>query len=689
MTDTVDLLFELGTEELPPVALKRLSDALSTEFIAGLDRANLKHGEVTAFATPRRLGLLIHACAVNQPDREVERRGPALQAAFDQTGKATRAAEGFARSCGTGVEHLGRIKTDKGEWLTYRLLERGKAASALLPEIAETALNSLPIPKRMRWGSSEAQFVRPVHWLLFLHGEEIVPCTILDARAGRLTYGHRFHYPHAIEIKHPAEYAGLLEHKGSVIARFDQRREKIREQVERTADTLGGRAEIDPELLDEVTALVEWPVPIAAGFEEEYLQVPHEALILSMKKNQKYFHLVDNQNRLMNHFVTIANIDSPTPEVIKEGNERVIRPRLSDAMFFWQQDGKRPLESHLESLKSVVFQLKLGTLFEKSERVSRLAAFIAGEIEGNPEMAARAALLSRCDLMTEMVGEFPDMQGVMGRYQADRDGEAEELALAMEEFYMPRFSGDQLARTRTGIAISIADRLDTLVGIFGIGQKPTGDKDPFALRRAALGVLRNLKEHVLPLNLRTLLETSADTLGARVENSNVVADVYDFMLERLKGLYQDEGVSINVFEAVVAVKPETVADFDRRIHAVLTFVKLPEAEALTAANKRIGNILKKSGEHPARRVSVDLFEGAEEISLHQHISDKEAEVAPLLKTFRYEEILVALSGLRDPVDRFFDNVMVMTDDVSVRSNRLALLNRLNLLFLGVADISRI
>ena len=689
MSDSADLLFELGTEELPPAALKKLSDALTVEFIAGLKRAGLDHGQVTAFATPRRLGLLVSACSLGQSDREMERRGPALKAAFDKSGNATRAAEGFARSCGTTVEQLNRIKTDKGEWLAYRHAEKGKPASSLLPEIAESALNKLPIPKRMRWGSSEAQFVRPVHWLLFLHGEAVVPCTLLDAEAGRLTYGHRFHHPQAIEIKRCADYAYVLEHEGVVIANFDQRREKIKEQVERTADTLGGRAEIDPDLLSEVTALVEWPVPIAASFEEEYLQVPHEALILSMKKNQKYFHLVDGQNRLMNHFITIANIDSPTPEVIKEGNERVIRPRLSDAMFFWQQDGKRSLESRLDSLKSVVFQLKLGTLFEKSERVSKLAANIAGQIGGNPELAARAALLSRCDLMTEMVGEFPDMQGVMGRYQAGRDGESEELARSMEEFYMPRFSGDKLAQSHTGIAISIADRVDTLVGIFGIGQRPTGDKDPFALRRAALGVLRNLKEHALSLNLRSLLESSAKALVDRVAQENLVDGVYDFMLERLKGLYQEERVSVNVFEAVAAVRPETVADFDRRVRAVLTFDKLPEAEALAAANKRIGNILKKSGERPPDQIEADLFESDEERALHRHISAKAEQVAPLLEAFRYEEILISLADLREPVDRFFDSVMVMAEDTSVRSNRLALLNRLSLLFLGVADISRI
>jgi glycyl-tRNA synthetase beta chain len=689
MLESADLLFELGTEELPPIALERLSAALTQEFAEGLKRANLEHGAITSFATPRRLGVLLRDCSLRQPDREIERRGPALKAAFDSDGNPTRAASGFAHSCGTTVDALEQVETDKGTWLMYRLKELGKSAAELLPEIAENALNRLPIPKRMRWGASEAQFVRPVHWLLFLHGETVVPCTILDATAGKLTYGHRFHHPEAIEIDRPGNYEEALLRQGRVIASFEQRKEKIREQVERSADALGGRAEIDPALLSEVTALVEWPVPITAGFEEDYLQVPHEALILSMKKNQKYFHLEDGSGRLMNHFITIANVDSPSPEVIKEGNERVIRPRLADAMFFWQQDGKKTLEAHLESLKSVVFQLKLGTLHEKSERVSALAADIADKIGGDVQLARRAGLLSRCDLMTEMVGEFPDMQGVMGRYQAQRDGENSELATAMEEFYHPRFSGDRLAVSHTGIAISVADRLDTLVGIFGIGQKPTGDKDPFALRRAALGVLRNLKEHALPLDLRALLQTSADTLGERVEVSDVVEQVYDFMLERLKGLYHDQGVSVNIFESVAGVQPQTLADFDRRIGAVLKFVELPEAEALAAANKRIVNILKKSADAGSDAVDTALFENDTELELHRLIDAKADQIAPLLDLYRYEETLVSLAELRLPVDRFFDEVMVMAEDEAVRNNRLALLRRLNRLFIGVADISRV
>lgn len=689
MAEHADLLFELGTEELPPVALKRLSDALTREFVAGLKKAGLEHGEVTSFATPRRLALLVCECSLSQSDRQIERRGPAIQAAFDADGNPTKAAEGFARSCGTSVEKLERMKTGKGEWLAYRVEEPGRDASELLPGIADNALNRLPIPKRMRWGDSSALFIRPVHWLLFLHGDRIVHCTLLDAKADRLSRGHRFHHPEPIEITDPGDYASILEKTGKVITHFSERREKIRQQVEQTAETIGGRAEIDDDLLNEVTGLVEWPEPIAAGFEERFLQVPHEALILSMKKNQKYFHLVTSDGRLMNHFVTIANIDSPTPEVIKEGNERVIRPRLSDAMFFWEQDGKRRLSDHIESMKSVVFQQKLGSVHEKSRRVARLAMEIAEGIGGDPELAQRAGELSRCDLMTEMVGEFPEMQGIMGRYQAQRDGEPDELAQAMDEFYMPRFSGDELPRSQTGIAVSLAERLDTLIGIFGINQQPTGDKDPFALRRAALGALRILKEHALPLNLNQLLESAAHALEDRLENQRTAAEVYDFMLERLRGIYLEQGVSVNLFEAVAAVKPESVADFDRRISAVTVFEQLPEAEALAAANKRIRNILRKAKESPANRVDPDLFEATEEAALYQQVEAKRAAVEPLLTAFEYEETLAALAELRESVDRFFDEVMVMTDNEAVRRNRLALLNQLSRLFLGVADISRI
>jgi glycyl-tRNA synthetase beta chain len=689
MAERADLLFELGTEELPPVALKRLSDALTREFIAGLDNAGLEYGEVKSFAAPRRLGILISDCATSQPDKDVERKGPAVKAAFDADGNPTKAAEGFARSCGTTVDQLERVDTPKGEWLIFNLHQAGKSAAELLPEIADNALNKLPIPKRMRWGASEAQFVRPVHWLLFLHGDQVVPCTILDAEAGNLTYGHRFHHPDAIEISSPNEYAVRLEEQGFVIADFSSRREKIRKHVEQTAASLGGRADMDEELLDEVTALNEWPIPIAGTFEEKYLEVPHEALVYTMKLNQKYFPMFDANGGLMNHFITIANIDSPKPEVIKEGNERVVRPRLSDAMFFWTQDGKKRLEDHQESLKSVVFQQKLGSMYEKSERVAALAATIAEQTGADVELAHRAGMLSRCDLMTEMVYEFAAMQGIMGRYQAGRDGENPELAQAMEEFYLPRFSGDHLPQSQTGIAISLAEKLDTLVGIFGIGMKPTGDKDPFALRRAALGALRIMLERELPLNLRQLLEAACNALGDKVENSHVVTEVYDFMIERLKGIYQDRSITVNVFEAVAAVKPDSTADFDRRISAVVAFGKLPEAESLAAANKRIRNILKKSGITIDGSVDPALFENSEEKALFEKISAKRQEVGPLLDNFDYESTLVTLAELKEPVDHFFDEVMVMADDESVRNNRLALLNSLSSLFLGVADVSRL
>ena len=690
MAERADLLFELGTEELPPVALKKLSNALGQEFLAGLEKAGLDHGEITLYATPRRLGMLVAGCEISQADREIERRGPAVQAAFDADGNPTRAAEGFARSCGTSVDGLERMKTDKGEWLMYRLQEKGRTASELLPALAETALNRLPIPKRMRWGSSEAQFVRPVHWLVFLHGNEVVPCTLLDASAGRETRGHRFHHPGPIIIDTPANYATLLEDTGKVIAHFDSRRDKISRQVNQTARTLGGQAQIDTELLDEVTSLVEWPEPIAAGFEEKFLEVPHEALILTMKKNQKYFHLVDGDGSLMNHFIAISNIDSPSPEVIKEGNERVIRPRLSDAMFFWEQDGKRKLSDHLDSLRSVVFQQKLGSMYDKSERVAKLAAWIAESIGGDRELASRAGMLSRCDLMTAMVGEFADMQGVMGRYQARRDGESDELARAMEEFYMPRFSGDRLPKSPTGIAISLAERIDTLTGIFGIGQKPTGDKDPFALRRAAIGALRILREHALALNLGDLLEAATDLFVGQFENTGgLVEEVRQFMLERLRGIYHDSGRSADLFMSVAVVEPDSLADFDRRIDAVVAFEKLPEATALAAANKRIRNILKKAGETPPAKVDPSLFEGAEERALHESILQKREQIAPLMNASDYEGVLSSLAELRQAVDHFFDKVMVMTDNPSLRGNRLALLQQLSQLFLGVADVSRL
>jgi glycyl-tRNA synthetase beta chain len=488
----------------------------------------------------------------------------------------------------------------------------------------------------------------------------------LGAKAGQVSYGHRFHHPEAITINHASEYASKLQNS-KVLADFASRRDKIQSQVKQQADLLGGKADMDDALLDEVTALVEWPVPITAGFEEKYLEVPHEALIYTMKKNQKYFPVLSNKGDLMNYFITIANIESTNPDVIRDGNERVIRPRLADAMFFWQQDGKKKLEDHLDSMKSVVFQKDLGSMYDKSERVANLAGEIAKHIGGDVELAKRAGLLSRCDLMTQTVGEFAEMQGIMGRHQARRDGEPEELALAMDEFYMPRFSGDDLPQTKTGIVISLAERIDTLVGIFGIGMKPTGDKDPFALRRAALGALRILKEHALTIDLHDLLKLASEQLGDRINSKDVADDVYDFMLNRLKG----------------------IADFDQRLQAVMAFQQLPESEALAAANKRISNILKKAKDFKPAEPRIDLLQQTEEIALHDKINEMSDLVTPLLLKGDYENTLRSLAALREPVDTFFDEVMVMADDEAIKSNRLSLLTRLQHLFLQVADISHL
>jgi glycyl-tRNA synthetase beta chain len=688
MTDKQDLLFELGTEELPPVALNRLSRALADEFTAGLEEASLDYNELTAYATPRRLAIMATGCDTCQADREIMRRGPAIQAAFSDNGEPTKAAEGFARSCGTTVDKLGREQTDKGEWLAFNVLEKGKTAEALLPAIAERAINRLPIPKRMRWGDSEAQFVRPVHWLLFMLGKQVIPCDLLGVSAGQQTFGHRFHSPQAIIISSPKEYLDSLK-EARVLADFAERRERIRQQVSQAARTLNGHADMDDELLDEVNALVEWPVPVIAGFEDRFLEVPHEALIHTMKKNQKYFPVLTSDGQLMNHFITIANIESTNPDVIRDGNERVVRPRLADAMFFWQQDGKKKLEDHLDAMKSVVFQQKLGSMYDKSSRVATLASEIAHQIKGDEALAHRAGMLSRCDLMTEIVGEFADMQGIMGRYQALRDGESEELALAMDEFYMPRFSGDQLPQTKTGIAISLAEKIDTLVGIFGIGMKPSGDKDPFALRRAALGVLRILKEHQLQLDLHDLLKKAIEQLSSKLGELDVHDQVYEFMLNRLRGIYVDEGITSETFMAVAARRPGNIGDFDQRLRAVIEFQQLPEAEALAAANKRIGNILKKATGFKPSEPREALFQQTEEIALNDRINEMTELVTPKLLAGDYQGTLKALANLREPVDTFFDEVMVMTDDETIKANRLSLLTRLQHLFLQVADISHL
>lgn len=688
MAERRDLLVEIGTEELPPKALKTLSEAFTAGIRAGLESAELAFGELVSYATPRRLAVLVRDLTTAQPDKPIQRRGPALAAAFDTQGDPTPAAMGFARSCGVDVDRLDRLETAKGSWLAYRTTQVGRPARALIPGIVDTALTRLPIPKRMRWGDLKVEFVRPVHWVVMLDGDEVIEAEILGIPAGRTTRGHRFHHPDPIEITSPADYAHALASDGFVIADFERRREIIRGQVQTVAREQGGRAVIDPDLLDEVTSLVEWPVAIAGSFEDRFLEVPAEALVATMKGNQKYFHVVDDDGRLMHHFIAVANIESREPQAVRAGNERVIRPRLADADFFWTQDRARSLASRIPALAEVVFQQKLGTMHDKCQRLAALSEEIARVLGTDPALARRAAELSKCDLMTEMVGEFPVLQGVMGRYYALHDGEPEEVTAAMEEQYMPRFAGDVLPGTRTGQLLALADRLDTLVGIFGIGQSPTGDKDPFGLRRAALGVLRILIERRLDLDLAELLLWAARAYDL-FDPEPVAGQVFDFMMDRLRAYYLDAGVTHDTFEAVLARRPTHPLDFDRRVRAVTAFRKLPESASLAAANKRIHNILRKAdGPVPATLEQGLLVEPAEK-SLAAELDRLREEVEPLLERGDYSQALSRLSGLRKTVDVFFDQVMVMTDEQALRNNRLALLDSLSRLFLRTGDISRL
>ncbi len=689
MSDTRDLLIEIGTEELPPKALLRLSNAFTDGVRKGLEQAGLAFGSVHSYAAPRRLAIWIEALASAQADREQVRRGPALTAAFDGDGNPTPGAQGFARSCGVGMEQLEKLETDKGAWLVYRALERGRATADLIPDIVTQALGQLPIPKRMRWGAGTAEFVRPVHWIVLLFGDAVIDAEILGVKSGRETRGHRFHHPQPIYISEPAAYAPLLETEGQVIADFAIRREAIHGQAIEAGVAAGGRALIDAELLDEVTALVEWPVAVRGDFETRFLDVPSEALISTMQDNQKYFPVVDAQGKLLPHFITISNIVSRDPAQVKAGNERVVRPRLTDAAFFWNQDRKQRLETRTEKLGSMVFQSKLGTLLDKQQRVALLAGRIAVELGADKQLAERAALLAKCDLLTQMVFEFPELQGVMGRYYALHDGEPAEVAQALDEQYRPRFAGDALPASATSQALAIADRLDTLVGIFAIGQPPSGDKDPFALRRAALGVLRILIETGKDLDLAELLSAAATSFPASLTAQSAVDAVFDYMLERLRAYYADAGITPDVFDAVSSLRPTRPLDFHARLHAVTEFRALPEATSLAAANKRIGNILRKTEEKIPNDVDTSRLVDTAERDLYQAMTDLREAVTAQFDNGDYTAGLRQLAALREPVDRFFDNVMVMADDALVRGNRLALLAQLQNLFLRVADLSRL
>lgn len=675
-----DFLVELGTEELPPKALKTLSDAFLSGITSGLDAAGITYTTATPFASPRRLAVLISNIQPQQPDRSIEKRGPATQA-------PEKAVQGFAGSCGVSTDQLEVMETPKGSYYVYRGVEKGQSTAALLPEIISESLHKLPIPKRMRWGSSRTEFVRPVKWLVMLLGDEVVDAEVLGLKAGRRTRGHRFHYNHEIEIMVPADYQQTLLDTGKVIADFAARREIIREQVIREGERIGGTAQIDEDLLDEVTALNEWPIALTGRFEERFLDVPAEALISSMKENQKYFHALDAEGKLMPYFITLANIESKDPQQVIEGNEKVIRPRLADAAFFFDTDKKQPLEARIEKLKSVVFQQQLGTIYEKTQRIEGLAAAIANLIGGDSQYAQRAASLSKCDLMTDMVFEFTELQGLMGYHYALHDGEAEEVAQALDEQYMPRFAGDSLPSTRTGIALAIADRLDTLTGLFGINQPPTGSKDPFALRRAALGVLRIIVEHKLDIDLHELLSIAVAQHQDLPAAEGLADRVLDFMLDRFRAWYDDRGISAETFLSVHALRPTSPLDFDRRIDAVNHFRNLPEAAALASANKRVSNILAKQGGDISTDTDSALLHEQAERELCEQLDAIERELTPLFERGEYRSALERLAQLRQSVDNFFDQVMVMADDEALKLNRLALLARLRRLFLGVADIS--
>lgn len=684
--DKQDLLIEIGTEELPPKALSDLSDAFAAVITEQLQKAGLVSAGIDAFATPRRLALLVRALPVQQPDSTQEKLGPSLQAAFAPDGKPTKAAEGFARSCGVDVAALGQKQDGAVTKLVFHSVRKGEKTGSLVPDMVTAALAALPIPRRMRWGSSRNEFVRPVHWIVLLFGSEVIPASILGIRASSLTRGHRFHHPDAIPLRSPAEYEQALLN-ARVVASFSRRREQIRQQVKDEATRLGARAIIDPALLDEVTALVEWPVALTGNFDNDFLAVPKEALVSAMKGHQKCFHLLDAHDNILPNFITISNLVSRDPAQVIAGNAKVIRPRLADAAFFFAQDKRQPLAGRIEKLKTVVFQQELGTLFDKSCRVRHLAEQLSLLLGTDTTLARRAAELGKCDLMTSMVYEFAELQGIMGRHYALNDGEPEQVAEALFEQYLPRFAGDELPATMTGIVLALAERLDTITGLFGIGQPPSGSKDPFALRRAALGMLRIIIEKQLPLDLSVFVSAAVHGHSSLPKAEGLDKVVLDFIFERLKAWYADAGVGSDVFQAVDAVRPASPLEFDARIKAVNNFLGLPQAQKLAAANKRVSNILQKTPANASSSVQQALLTEAAEQKLASALAAVQQIVEPLLAARDFSMALAEMAGLQEVVDTFFDTVMVNVEDEGVRNNRLALLQELRALFLRVADIS--
>ncbi|WP_305815947.1 glycine--tRNA ligase subunit beta [Photobacterium leiognathi] len=681
-----NFLIELGTEELPPKALRTLAEAFAANFEAELKAADLPHDGIKWYAAPRRLALKVTGLAEKQPDKVVEKRGPAIASAFDADGNPTKAAQGWARGNGITVDQAERMVTDKGEWLLFKQEVKGQPAQTLLPELAAAALAKLPIPRPMRWGDKDTQFIRPVKTLTMLLGDELVEGTILGVASARTIRGHRFMGEAEFTIDNADQYPAILEERGKVMADYEARKAIIVADAQKAAQAVGGTADLEDDLVEEVTSLVEWPVVLTASFEEKFLKVPSEALVYTMKGDQKYFPVYDAEGKLVPKLIFVSNIISNDPSQIISGNEKVVRPRLADAEFFFNTDLKSKLIDRLPQLETAIFQKQLGTIKDKTDRITELAGYIADKIGADVDNAKRAGLLAKCDLMTSMVFEFTDTQGVMGMHYARHDGEQEDVALALNEQYMPRFAGDQLPSTPVSSAVAMADKLDTIVGIFGIGQAPKGS-DPFALRRASLGVLRIIVENGYDLDLVDLVAKAHSLFGDKLTNNNVDSDVIEFMLGRFRAWYQDAGFSIDVIQAVLAMHPTQPADFDKRVKAVSHFRELDAAESLAAANKRVGNILAKfDGELPTTVDNSLLVEAAEK-ELAEKVTAVVAALEPVFAAGDYQTALTELASLREPVDAFFDNVMVMADDEKLKVNRLALLNLLRNQFLKVADIS--
>jgi glycyl-tRNA synthetase beta chain len=692
MSAADDFLVEIGTEELPPKALRSLMLAFGENLTAAVDAAGLSHGAVFVYASPRRLCVYVSNLQRRQDDRKIELKGPPVKIAFDDDGNPTAAAMAFANKCGAEVAALDRVQTQKGEWLSYSAVESGLTTTGLLPPMIEQALAMLPIPRRMRWGSNESEFVRPVHWIVMLHGSDIVPTTVMGIEAGNESRGHRFHSSGPIKIAAAADYLDTLETDGFVIADFARRRDMVQSGVVAAAANAGGEVVDGESLYDEVAALVEWPVPVVGSFDESFLLLPREVVISTLTGHQRYFPVADPDGNLLPKFITVANIESKDPDQVRDGNERVIRPRLADAAFFWATDRKKTLASRRETLGEVVYQRGLGSLLDKSQRVANLAKWLAKAVGADKATTVRAADLAKCDLLTGMVGEFPELQGTMGRYYAGSDGETPEVAAAIGEHYQPRFAGDDLPETAAGQALAVADKMDTLAGVFSIGKKPSGNRDPFGLRRAALGIIRILVECGLDIDLKKLIAKAIALQPKSKQSADELSDeLYAYITDRLRRYFldRDTGLASETFEAVMLRHPASLVDFDRRLAAVQTFARLEQAESLAAANKRIANILRKAGDPENLSVNHKLFVEDAERALQNALVNAQQKVSPMLKTRAYAEVLNELADLRDPVDRFFDDVMVMAEDEAVRNNRLALLGELRALFLDVADISRL